>query len=69
MAYSIKLAGQAMAIVSHAVHRAFAGLNEDATRLAYLNGATDRIDLELRMREVDKWSDRLSGYPTNFVVH
>lgn len=66
MPYSIKLAGQAMSVVAHAMHRALASFNEDAARMAYLNGATDRIDLELRMRELDTARDPLAGYPTNF---
>lgn len=69
MPYSIKLAGRTISRVVHAIHRTVASFNDDAARMAYLNGATDRTDLELRMRELDTARDPLPGYPGNFSIH
>ena len=38
-------------------------LTEQEARLAYLNEATDRVDLEKRMRELDLPGRVLSSYP------
>ncbi len=69
MPYSIRLAGRTLSRVVHAIHRTVASFDDDAARIAYLNGATDRTDLEFRMRELDAARDPLSGYPGNFSIH
>jgi hypothetical protein len=70
MAYSLKAAAHTIATIAQATHRAFARFDEDTAHTAYLDGATDRIDLELRMRELDRPTRRtLAGYPNNFSIH
>ncbi len=48
-------------------HRALAGAYVQPDGMAYLNEATDRIDLELRIRELEK--PRQGFYQTDFSVH
>ena len=69
MPSSIKLTGRAISRMVDAFHRTVASFNDDAARMAYLNGATDRSDLEFRMRELDAARDPLTGYPGNFSIH
>jgi len=38
-------------------------LTEDEARLAYIDEATDRIDLELRMRDLDRSHRSFSSFP------
>jgi hypothetical protein len=52
-----------------ATQRVLGAINDDASHLAYLNEATDRVDLEMRIRELDRPRQALAGYPTNFSMH
>jgi len=52
-----------------ATQRVLGAINDDASHLAYLNEATDRVDLEMRIRELDRPRHALAGYPTNFSMH
>lgn len=40
-------------------------VTEAEARLAYVEGATDRVDLEMRLREVDRPSRSFDPYPGN----
>jgi hypothetical protein len=51
------------------MQRVLAFMSENTTQLAYLNDATGRADLEMRIRELDRPRRLLQGYPTNFSMH
>jgi len=65
----LRSAGHAIAAGVQAALRAFDADGDDTASRAYLNGATDRIDLELRMRELDGPRRNRMTYPTNFAIH
>jgi hypothetical protein len=69
MANSLNAASQAVAAIMRATQRVLGAINDDASHLAYLNEATDRVDLEMRIRELDRPRRALAGYPTNFSMH
>jgi hypothetical protein len=69
MIYALRIAGQTLATVTRVAQETFAFFDGDATARAYLNGATDRIDLELRMRELDRPRRTADSYQTNFSMH
>jgi hypothetical protein len=69
MANSLNAASQAVAAIMRATQRVLGAINDDASHLAYLNEAADRVDLEMRIRELDRPRQALAGYPTNFSMH
>ena len=69
MANSLNAASQAVAAIMRATQRVLGAIHDDASRLAYLNEATDRVDLEMRIRELGRPRQALAGYPTNFSMH
>jgi hypothetical protein len=65
MVLSLKAVSRALARTTQRALIPLARLTE-SPETAYLNGAVDRVDLELRMREVDARRFRQDFYPTNF---
>jgi hypothetical protein len=57
-----KVARTGIAATLKAVRHKLGILTEDEARLAYVNEARDRVDLELRMRELDR-PHRSFSYP------
>ena len=69
MVPTFRIAGQVLATLADAARKALALFDGDASARAYLDGATDRIDLELRMRELDRPRRSAGVYPTNFSMN
>jgi hypothetical protein len=69
MGYSLDAARHAVTAIMRATKRVIGSISDDACRLAYLSEATDRVDLEMRIREFDRPRRALAGYPTNFSMH
>ena len=65
----LRSAGHAVATLARAAQRSLASGQDDRQALAYVSGATDRIDLELRTRELSGGRRHLDAYPTNFRTH
>lgn len=69
MAYSREAAGGLVVGVVQAVQRAFTPGGAARLHPAYLDRAADRIDLEMRIRELDRAQSRLARYSvTNFAI-
>jgi hypothetical protein len=69
MTYSLNTTGHTVTAMTRAMQRVLAFMSENTTQLAYLNDATGRADLEMRIRELDRPRRLLQGYPTNFSMH
>src|SRR5271165_925205 len=69
MVPTFRTVGEVLTTVADAARKALALFDGDSSARAYLDGATDRIDLELRMRELDRPRRSAGVYPTNFSMN
>ena len=70
MAHALKAAGHFISHMAAAAYHAVASVTDDRVREAYLDQATDIIDLEMRMRELDKPNPPFAPYSiTRFTRH
>ena len=66
MAHPIKVLGQQLTSIARAAQRRLSAFNRDADRIAYIDDATDRIDLELRIRKLDQPRRTMPFHPGTF---